>query len=376
MIDKKVGILTFQDSYNYGANLQAFALRKSIENLGYRVEIINYQSTSRKYSRQSFLHRIRSVIWKNTAKRFFESKVRKRKTNDFKKNYMNLSTNIYFTKDDLKKCCRYYNAIVVGSDQVWNNHNINGDDSFYLSFVEKIPAIAYAPSFGRSTISNKEKLQIKPYLEKISDIAMREITGARIVSDIIKKDIDVVADPTLLLSKQEWNQIAPPRIIKEKYVLCYYMPGDKKAEEKIRILSQQISEKYDCKIVNIGKKEYSKIKRLDSDRFDDGPEDFISLIRDAQYIITNSYHGTVFSIIYEKEFWVPIHKNSEGGGYFNTRILELLEILGLPERLKDIDTNEMIDEKDVKINYEKVKHKLDELKEKSENFLKTALEKI
>ena len=341
-IERKIGILTFQDSPNFGANLQAYALQRAIQELGYNVEIINYYSPARKYPKQSKLNRLRSIVWRNTAKKFFESKIRDQKTREFKSKYLNLSAERYETPEQLQFADQIYNVIVVGSDQVWNPHNLNGDYSFWLPFIKQARGVSYAPSFGKAQLDESERERIKIYSKRFSSISVREPSGARLLSDITEKKITVTLDPTFLLPVRLWDSICSDQLVNEDYILCYFMPGDKSVECSITNLANQLSKMTGKRIINIGKKEYSKLNHNKDDRYDDGPLDFLSLVKNATYVITNSFHGTVFSIIYGKPFWVPVHKSKKDGGGFNSRILEMLDGLNLRDRIKDVDSEDRI----------------------------------
>lgn len=348
--ERKIGILTFQDSPNFGANLQAYALQEVIQELGYNVEIINYYSPARKYPKQSKLNRIRSIVWSKTAKKLLVSKIRSRKTAEFKSRYLKLSAQRYETPEQLQFIDQRYNVIVVGSDQVWNSHNLNGDDSFWLPFINQAKGVSYAPSFGKAQLDKNELKKIKVYLKKFSAISVREPSGAMLLSDLIPQKISVTLDPTFLLPVKRWNSISSARLINEDYILCYFMPGDKIVERTITNLAIQLSKITGKRIINIGKKEYSKLRHNADDRYDDGPLDFLSLIRNSTYVITNSFHGTVFSIIYGKPFWVPVHKNKKDGGGFNSRIVEMLDYLALQDRIKDVDSEDNIRSEELILN--------------------------
>lgn len=375
-MNKKIGILTFQDSPNYGANLQSYALQEVIKEFGYDVEVIDYHSPYRKYPRQSKLRRIRSVIWNNTAKMLFDSRIRKRKTANFKRKYLILSDRRYNTPDELKMVDDIYAAIVVGSDQVWNSHNLNGDESFWLPFAKEAKKISYAPSMGKNYIEETEKLKIKAYLSDFDSISVREPSGAKLLSAIMGKKIQVAIDPTFLLPIEKWDAICSERLLREKYILCYYMPGDSGLEKKIEEMAQQLSKMTGYRIINIGKKEYSKLRRNMGDRYDDGPLDFISLIKNAEFVVTNSFHGTVFSIIYKRPFWVPIHRGQKGGGGFNTRIVEMLTYLSLENRLKDADTEDRIQENELVLYDAALDAILSEKQSDSLAYLKGAIRRI
>lgn len=376
----RIGILTFQDSANYGALLQAYALQKFLETLEYRVEIINYQSPKRKYCRQTFFKRIRSILWKNTFYKIIKDKERQKKTDYFRNTYLNLSKQLYLDKKALYLCNDLYDAFIVGSDQVWNSHNTNGDSSYYLDFVlNSKKKIAYAPSFGRTQISDSEKIELGKNLKDFTAISTREKSGAKILETILQQDISIMIDPVFLLSRSQWNRLINFYTCKAPYILCYFMPGNKIIERKIESIAEQLRETTGYEIINVGKKDYARIFYRTSDCFGNGPLEFISLIKNAKFVITNSFHGTAFSIIYHKIFWVPVFKEMDGGGVFNTRILEMLDYFSLSDRAIDVNERnvdytsiiskgEEIDNKIVKSRIEAINYLEKSLRSSNENM--------
>ena len=376
----RIGILTFQDSANYGALLQAYALQKFLETLEYHVEIINYQSPKRKYCRQTFFKRIRSILWKNTFYKIIKDKERQKKTDYFRNTYLNLSKQLYLDKKTLHLCNDLYDAFIVGSDQVWNSHNTNGDSSYYLDFVlNSKKKIAYAPSFGRTQISDSEKIELGKNLKDFTAISTREKSGAKILETILQQDISIMIDPVFLLSRSQWNRLINFYTCKAPYILCYFMPGNKIIERKIESIAEQLGETTGYEIINVGKKDYARIFYRTSDCFGNGPLEFISLIKNAKFVITNSFHGTAFSIIYHKIFWVPVFKEMDGGGVFNTRILEMLDYFSLSDRAIDVNERnvdytsiiskgEEIDNKIVKSRIEAINYLEKSLRSSNENM--------
>lgn len=328
---KKIGILTFSRSFNYGAILQMFALYTYLTNKDLQVDIINnYQRKDQ--SNRTFFQRIRSNIWQYTVRSIFKDYKRINKTQKFKKAMLNY-TEFIPNRNVLVKKAEGYDLVIVGSDQVWNPIFAGIDDNWFLFFA-KCKKISYAASFGLSKIPEKFIEIYKKGLKNLDKISVREETGKKIIKDIINKDVDVVMDPVFLLNKKEWSDIAiEPRY--EKYILCYYMPGFPKVEKKIEELAKYYSKKFNLKIINVGKKEYARLSFFEKNLFGIGLQEFLGLIKNANMIITNSFHGTAFSILFEKQFISVIESNAKNLN-LSSRITDLLNRLKMTDFIYDV----------------------------------------
>lgn len=381
---KDVAILTkYYKNYNYGGMLQGYALYKTIKKLGYSCDIISYDV--RKNKNPVYLNLIQQcrqygikaatskIIEKSMGKMKFLIKdiidIRKKKFDEFM-NETNANTEI-FDDSNLIELNKKYKYFISGSDQIWNPNAVR---LLYLqSFVnDNKTKIAYAASFGRDCLSKYESERIMPYINRFDYIGIREKSGTKMLKKYINKSVETVLDPTMLLTKNEWDMIASERLISENYVVFYFFSNSYNIREK----TIEFCKKNNLKLVLIpyAKQEYNFYdNRGDCFRINDiGPKEFISLIKYANYVFTDSFHGAVFSIIYNRPFFV-FERNKKGHVSMNSRLYDLLDTFNLNSRLvskEDILNN--IEE----INYDSVNMILDEEKNKSYSFLRKALDNI
>lgn len=297
--------------------------------------------------------------------------MRKKRTLCFRTENMKINKR-YVGVEDLNSLNAIYDVFVVGSDQVWNPIISGGDSAFFLSFVnDEKKRISYAASFGGSKIAKSYLENNSGYLKKFDAISVRENESA----ELLKTETDIVAetvvDPVFLLTKNDWiNKLKLEGEVaaKEKYVFCYVMPGNSDLVEKIYRVAESIAEKEHLKIITAGKKSYAKpigVEILDRDA---GPIEFVQHILNAEYIVTNSFHGTALSIVLRKRFFTVLKR----GINLNLRLEDLLNSLSLTSRLIYMDSSE---KKDLfeSIDYETVEPKLNSKIEKSKNFLINAI---
>ena len=329
---EKVGIITLHRNTNYGANLQAFALQKYIKSLGYDVLIIDYLKSEFDY--QNHLLAWLKESWKNSRGTRFIQKVklfislclsipsklqRLYRFNKFRKLNCKLSkrceNNFDITNLEI-------NTIICGSDQIWNPEITHGFDSIYFGEIDGvIKKISYAASLGKSKLNSTQESIIKNNLKSINYCSVRESDSAKYLNSISKIEIETVCDPTFLLDNKEYFALTKQRRIKNKYILLYSIIqnpdmtvfAEKFAQQKGLILIEI------CQNIKIGKK-HKQFTNL-------GPTEFLTVFRDSEFIITNSFHGTAFAIIFEKQFIV--FDNKERG----SRILDLLKKIGLENRI-------------------------------------------
>lgn len=366
---EKIGIITFHRAVNYGAVLQTYATQEFLRKNNYNVEIIDYRDRILE-APYRFLQLPKGGI-KTKIKKilddviFFKKNNRKNKNfQKFVKENLNLSktyNNIYKLKQNYPKDKIY----ITGSDQVWNTSIVGClSDAYTLNFGnEEIKRISYAASIGLSEIDIKYQNEYKEKLKEIDYISVREESAKLILNKLIKrKDIQVVLDPTLLLNKEFWNsKLDRLDKEKEKYILVYSVAGN---NEYINI-ANYLSKETGLKIIH-----FEKMNRFDNELknvYSEGPFEFLNLIRGAEYIITNSFHAVVFSIIFSKKFYcVPYKKTS-------SRIINLLEKLEISQRIVytlDEFKNKQYDEK---IDYDEVNKKLETERKKSTDWLIDAI---
>ena len=312
----RIGIITFHDTTNFGSYLQTYGLYKKLEDLGCECEVINYQCESlvkREIpERFKFTWNLRKVvkeIWLNTA-------IRKKYKFLFGFLLKNMTLSERVTQQNIKSLNNRYDKFFVGSDIVWGLDITNRDTTYFLDFVEdNNKKYAFSSSIGNSW-SEDEQYLVKPYLERFNKIAVREEEAADWVENLIKKRPEVVCDPTMLLTSNEWLSFASMKYCTHKYVLVYFS-----TEECIKA-AKEYAKHHNLPIYLINYSlPISGVKNIKPLTIDD----FLSLFKSASFIFTASYHGMLFSIYFNREF-----------SYFNrshkSRMQTLANILGVQDR--------------------------------------------
>lgn len=380
---KRIGIITILKTNNYGAELQAYATQAILSKLGYKAEIIDYlfyknpEHKKTKASKPSFNHglkkRLAETLYPVIAKfkagsNKSNSKKRDERFDSFHTDNTAMSAT-YRTMDELYASKKEYDVYMVGSDQVWNPGVYSSLLPYMLTFApEGKKRVAYASSFGVSSIPQECQWLYKKYLSQFSYIGVREKNAVDMVKEISGKDATWVLDPTLLLNKEDWMKVVKQSYgEKRNYILLYELTPcpyilelakhfrEKKGLEIIRICKNASVEDNDSTILNI---------------IDAGPAEFIDLFANAGMVITNSFHGTAFSINFGKEFYTitPARKHN------NSRQRSILELFDLQDRL--IAENTPIENISVKeIDYKATARILEDERKKSIDFLTNAIEK-
>lgn len=327
----KICTITCHDVYNHGASLQAYALMHYLELQGHEVKIIDYKPTylsghyklfsidNKKWRRNIFIKtaylmaKLPQRLWSHQRKFAFDQ---------FRRKYLKLTENRYHSNNELKQHLPLADIYICGSDQIWNTLHQNGKDpAFYLDFVPKnMRKIAYAASFATEVIHDGYEEFVKAQVANLDYVGVRERIGIEILNRLDIKNAQHVMDPTFLLSKEEWNEMAVGDF-KENYILIYDFDNN----DDIKKIALQISEEKSYKIYSINPGKFDYVDR----RFDNiGPETFLALIRDAQLVISNSFHAIIFSIIFEKAYFIVNRKEA-----INARMKDLLDTLGQTQRL-------------------------------------------
>ena len=332
-MDKKIGILTYHDSDNYGSVLQAYALSHYVNSLGANCEIINYRKPEVKklyniWKRPTSRNAILTDIFQ--IPQYIKLKKRKENFEKFRKKYLPLSKTLYTKKEDLKNS--EYDLYIVGSDQVWNTNIVDFDSSYLLDFTNE-RKFAYAASFGSSIKNIDSFYPYKHLFEKFDKITVRESAGKKLCEDQLNLSVDLVCDPVFLLSADEWRKLKAPNFINEDYIFCYFAGGVSTEMEKF---SKNLALKHNCKrvIVTFDWHDWNKKDQIKS--FESGPQEFISLLDSAKFVCTNSFHGTAFSIILNKKFFVD-------GIHSDVRIKTLLAISNKEDSLLNCQKQKNID---------------------------------
>lgn len=328
--NRKIKTLTCHDVYNFGASLQAYALMKYLQNLGNQVEVIDYKpgymiynlwAIGDRWKRNFFL---RLLFFMYVIPRRLMLKSRRKKFDGFTRRRLILTPIKYNSYAELRKNPPDADVYFAGSDQIWNTMHPHGKDpAFYLDFVPPYAIKAsYAASFSISEIPTEMKDFVVSNLEKLDAISVREDTGLNILESLNIQGGSVVLDPVFLLDISTWSGLSSFTSF-EKYLLVYDQENSKLIKETARKLANILKIKIYA-IQGLYPIPYAHKKLIKV-----GPEEFLGLVQNCEVFLTNSFHGTALSIIFQKEFYT-FKRNHE---QVNSRMIDLLEMLNLKERL-------------------------------------------
>lgn len=340
----KIGIITYHRAFSYGARLQAYATATYLNSIGHNAEIIDYSNIG-EGPRPGISYKSIKALIKSTISYFLsipnEDKRRER-FQYFLEHYIPLSKQRYSSRDSIQSAEKDYDYIITGSDQVWCPQINLGDLNFLLNFVkDQHKKISYAGSFGVSHLEEKDFLAYKQCLSTFNHITVREKEAQDLVFQMLGFKPDIVLDPTFLLPIEQWSKIAiNPLKHKKKYILCFKILSVNPIYYQ---LINKLHKETGYEIIHIDTSyRYKPIKgHLYSTA---GPLEFIGLIRDAEVIVTNSFHGTVFSILFNKPFYTVLNDNGR-----NSRLTTLADNFDLSNRL--VSSPEAIRELFIPIDY-------------------------
>lgn len=323
---KKIGILTFHDANNYGAVLQCYALQSFLsKNTKHEVEIINFKNKAieNEYNLFYYCKNPIRLIKRNINNIFHANKIlsRKRKFNDFRDKYLILSKEL-LTFNDFKKHVETLNFIIVGSDQVWNKRITKKFKSIYtLKDISNVKKISYAASCGSIDIKNdKEYRSLFEDIIKFDAITVREPSTSEYLSDYFHQNIDYVCDPTFLISRNEWERIAGTKpIIQNEYIFVYTIYWNEDIDKIVRNLKEETGYRVILCDNNF------KLKGCDRDIKSLSPAEFLNIILYSKLVVASSFHGTVFSLLFNKNLISYVFKQNKNSNRI-TDILHLCEI--------------------------------------------------
>lgn len=382
MAKKKIGgvIVSDLNHTNYGSALQAYATMRTVQDLGYDLIFIKYKKTRSFFEKliigpkylisggfERFLRGLKTKLNKRMISGYEENlRIRSEATNTFKEREFVPFFKEYIGYQALCDGSREYDAVFVGSDQTWRPIGFYSN-YWNLNFVDdNVPKFSYSSSYGVSSIPAIQRLGTKKYLERIDMISVREKKAKEIVESLSSKKAKVVADPTMLRTQQQWLEFASNsnKRIEEPYIFCYFLGPRRDIREQAVELAKQTG----CKIViSPHMEEYRKADEGIGDYicYDLNPYDFVKLLSEAKYVCTDSFHGTVFSIITHRKF-ITFYR--ELGQSTNSRIDNLLSTFGLADRLYKGKIEYCLTE----IDYDAVDNILCEYRKESLSFFKEA----
>ena len=322
----RVGIVNFHCAHNYGAMLQAYALQETIYKLGYDVKIIDFQpdAITKGYKIWTMDKLLYPRILAGTIKNYKKLKVKYDVFEDFKNDKFKL-TKTYKELNNKFNETEKFDVLICGSDQVWNMDLNGGLTEYLLGFCDdkNVKKISYAASIGTKKLSEKNAKLMEPYIREFDSISVRESDAVKVIKENFNLESTQVLDPVFLLDKSEWEEIANiPKAIEGEYVLLYGLEGNELFEKTFKF----IKEKTNMKIINISPVK-NKSPYIDENLFNVGPKELIGLLMGANTVFTNSFHGTCFSIIFEKNFFVLGHSE------LNSRIESILNLTGLSKHM-------------------------------------------
>lgn len=381
---KKLGICICYQVKNYGSQLQSYATTVELKRRGIDFEIIRYKKKFTPKLIISLLPRLvnpvfisERVLMRYHKKLRLKLKPKINKNNNkrnaclekfSKDRFTNLSP-VYYGYKELCKSAEKYDGVMVGSDQLWSPSGITSNFYNLMFANDETLKISYATSMGVSKIKPKLHKTYTAFLNRINYLSVRENTAKDIVSTLCSNTAEVVVDPVLLLSDEDWlKEIPNKKLFDEPYVFAYFLgkaPEYRKAvtefakEKALKIVTSHHMDNYNKADINFG----------DYAPFNIGPEEFVNLIRNAEYVFTDSFHGSVFSMLYKKQFMVFNRYSDQSISSKNSRIDSFCQNYGLTDRRYDGDINAV----DNKINYTSVLEKVEQHKQKSLAFLDKAL---
>lgn len=354
----KIGIVTYHFVNNFGAALQAYALMKTIEQeCDSEVEVIDYRHWFIRFTDAVRILPITTNL-KEIISGLKTISLRMGRLEKFSKfhNLFYKMTEKYTSPAQLRELS--FDKYVCGSDQIWNPVVTLGvAESYFLGFEKsKEKKLSYAPSFGVSRVKPVYEKKMAKYIGDIGAISVRETDGIEIVRNLTGRDAVQLIDPTFLLCKEEWSEIAVEPNINGKYILLYIMQRN----EMVYDYAKKIKEKYGLPIVEISRYGYQP-SFVDEVRVDVGPREWVGLIKNAEFVCTNSFHGMAFSIIFEKDFFLIPSKK------FNSRMDSLMKVFKI-EKNYDLENDTSLVE-----NYdrEETKKIVQMEREKAIRFLRT-----
>lgn len=394
MANKRIALICNTYIRNYGSVLQSLATFIALKKLGFDVDVVNYKDYPSAKEKIEIFIRLKLPMIKDTS--FILKKLRNKLSTLYDKDYsqiVNKRNDIFddyvkkhfsFTKkctnkEEVQSLVASYDAVIIGSDQLWGPADIIRD-YHTLNFVpHSISKISYATSFGVSKLPTFLNKRTSYFLKRMDDISVREDSGANIIKTLTNIDVPVVVDPTLLLANLDWDNIiekSTPRKIKSDYIFCFFL-GDNKEQ---RDLSKMISKQMGLPIVSIqhmdeyvkGVEDFADINYNDA-----SPSEFIELIKNAKLVLCDSFHASVFSIQYKKLFYTFNRYNPNSSNARNSRIETLLTRLGISQRhitnVKEIDVERLIS---ATIDYDHVCKYLGDWKKRSYEYLTNSLYSI
>ena len=365
----KVGIITMHRPISYGSALQAYALQTKIESLGYTTEIIDYQYPNKLHLEgtnpvRRFLGSLISLT--KHAFLFFPNIRKAIKFRNFRNRYLNLSQ-YYPTADHLSQKPPVYDIYMTGSDQVWNANFTKSDASFLLGFVQEgKPRISYGSSFAIKEIPEEYKSIYQENLSHYNEICVRVENGIILVKELVNKEAKLVCDPTLLLTAKEWDRVANTSKLKitQSYILVFMLRYSFSPYPEARRIISKIQKELGLPVIYLNGIQEDYFKKHSKVIKAGGPDDFIVLIKNASYVITDSFHGVVFSSIFERPLSAIVKTDNS-----DSRVMSYLKTIGWEHCVNPYNSL------DIRLNKPGAQNGINSFREHSAKVLKEMIQK-
>lgn len=366
---KKIGIMTFHRSENYGSVLQAYALAKAVDKISgdNTAQIIDYSNPHQRELYSIFLknNSLKNIV-KNirAALNYSQLKRRKNNFNHFINDVLPVSKEKYYNSNDLKKHKENYDKIICGSDQIWNPQSVDFSMSFFAVDFD-CKKYAYAPSIRNAQAKDFENYseEVSKSLDDFERLSLREKESIPVLQQLTNKKIECVCDPTLLLNRDDFDEICSDNKISGDYIFYYSIDYNAESVEMVKYIADKLN--MPVYIIFSTNKTYNVYFKGFHLSKANAPGDFISLVKNAKLVLSTSFHGAAFSVIYRKNFFAL-----KANGYKDYRIADILHEIGLQSRYIDIDDMKKINlEEDVEYDENAIK----KMREKSINYLEECL---
>ena len=371
----KVAIITITDGANYGNRLQNYALQQVLTSLGVSCETLN-RLTSRD---PSIIRKVGALI-KDTIRFLLHKKtnhiyrVRRKRFKKYNKQSICWSKFTLQKNSAPKELDNEYDFFICGSDQIWNvKFDVIQEDimNYLASFASPSKRISYAASFGTSSIDKKYIPLFEQELANFKSISVREETGVQLVKSLANREAQLVLDPTMLLTAKEWDcSSKKPDFVssEEKFIVTYFMSG---RNDLLNSHIRHIQQSFECqRVIHLDMEFCDRSSITDEKAFCATPDEFLWLISHSEAVLTDSFHATVFSILFHKPYCVYERKAKEKDNKMSSRIDTLLEYFNMNSFKDDIDNPHIIPQK---YNKDSTEHTLEFRRASSISFLQNAL---
>lgn len=363
----KIGIMTFPKMTSYGCSLQMYALYRTLEQLGAEPEIINYRNEYMKARRHTRAGREKSAIKSKlrvTASKFLHLR-QILAFRSFENRMYQYPGKLITNKGALSEVADRYNAVICGSDQVWNPLITDTDLSYFLDFCgPHTKRIAYAPSFGLSEFTDEFTEKILPELKRFDHVSVREEIGAQYVETLLDRKIEVVLDPTFLIPQEEWVKLEKPHALaKGKYIFCFPV---RKSPALIKF-GKTLAERRNATLIIAEGNVFTQLRNKDKRvkyALDLSPEEWLYLMHHADCVVTNSFHGAAFSVHYQKNFYLECSSQKA-----NSRLEQFVRLSGIQNRV----VHDTYEASDIPIDYVNVEARIAPEREISLDYLKRSI---